>query len=84
VSDLSVSRTVPPIIDTETKQLSVGYYEWPGVESYFWLAPEEYRGNLLTSYGSNVSFSVSWVVMRGDTSGRPTVGPDIALIVSGH
>ena len=84
MSDLSVSRTVPPIIDTETKQLSVGYYEWPGVESYFWLAPEEYQGNLLTSYGSNVSFSVSWVVMRGDTSGRPTVGPDIVLIVSGH
>jgi laminin alpha 1/2 len=84
VSDLSVSRTVPPFVDTETKQLSVGYYEWPDVESYFWLAPEHYRGNLLASYGSNVSFGVSWVVMRGDTSGRPTVGPDVVLIVSGH
>lgn len=82
VSDLAVSRTVLPSLDTETKQLSVGNYELPGVESYFWLAPENYLGNLLTSYGSNVSFSVSWVVMRGDTSGRPTVGPNMVLIVS--
>jgi laminin alpha 1/2 len=82
VSDLAVSRTVLPSLDTETKQLSVGNYELPGVESYFWLAPENYHGNLLTSYGSNVSFSVSWVVMRGDTSGRPTVGPNMVLIVS--
>ncbi|KDR22194.1 Laminin subunit alpha-1, partial [Zootermopsis nevadensis] len=82
VSDLAVSRTVLPSLDTETKQLSVGNYELPGVESYFWLAPENYHGNLLASYGSNVSFSVSWVVMRGDTSGRPTVGPNIVLIGS--
>ena len=81
---MSVSRTVHPIVDTETKLLSVGYYEWPDVESYFWLAPEQYQGKLLASYGSNVSFSVSWVVMRGDTSGRPTVGPDMVLIVSGN
>jgi hypothetical protein len=82
VSDLAVSRTVLPSLDTETRQLSVGNYELPGVESYFWLAPEHYHGNLLTSYGSSVSFSVSWVVMRGDTSGRPTAGPNMVLIVS--
>jgi laminin alpha 1/2 len=82
VTDLAVSRTVLPSLDVEIKQLSVGNYELPGVECYFWMAPEHYRGNLLSSYGSNVSFSVSWVVMRGDTSGRPTTGPNMVLIVS--
>ncbi|KAJ9598480.1 hypothetical protein L9F63_010833, partial [Diploptera punctata] len=72
VSDLAVTRTVLPSPDADTGQLSVGNYELPGVESYFWLAPERYRGNLLTSYGTNVTFTVSWVAMRGDTSGRPT------------
>ena len=82
MSDLSVSRTVLPSPDADTGQLSVGNYELPGVESYYWLAPERYVGNLLTSYGTNVTFTVSWVVMRGDTSGRPTVGPNMILVVS--
>ncbi|XP_069690531.1 laminin subunit alpha-2 isoform X2 [Periplaneta americana] len=82
VSDLTVTSTVYPSMDTETRQLSVGNYELLGVESYFWLAPDPYLGNQLSSYGSNMNFSVSWVVMRGDTSGKPTVGPNIILIGS--
>jgi len=71
---------VLPSIDPDTGLLAVGNYELPGVESYYWLAPAEYLGNKLTSYGATLTFRVSWVVMRGDTSGKPTMGPDIVLI----
>ncbi|XP_068083310.1 laminin subunit alpha-1 [Anabrus simplex] len=82
VTDLLVSRTVLPSIHSRSKYLTVGNYELPGVESYYWLAPESWRGNRLTSYGTNLTFSVDWVVMRGDTSGKPTVGPNVILV--GH
>nr|XP_018899369.1 PREDICTED: laminin subunit alpha-1 [Bemisia tabaci] len=80
VCDLGVTRTVLPTLDIETNQLYIGNYELPGVESYFWLAPEVYRGDKVTSYGSRIQFHVSWVVMRGDTSGKPTETPDIVII----
>ncbi|XP_054282487.1 laminin subunit alpha-1 [Macrosteles quadrilineatus] len=80
ISDLNVSRTVLPSLDPDTGLLSVGNYELPDLESYYWLAPGEYLGNKLTSYGATLTFRVSWVVMRGDTSGKPTMGPDIVLV----
>ncbi|XP_046676227.1 laminin subunit alpha-1 isoform X3 [Homalodisca vitripennis] len=80
ISDANVSRTVLPSVDPDTGLLSVGNYELPGVDSYYWLAPAEYLGNKLTSYGATLTFRVSWVVMRGDTSGKPTMGPDIILV----
>lgn len=82
ISDINVTRTVLPSKDPDTRQLNVGNYELPGVESYYWLAPAEYLGNKLTSYGATLTFRVSWVVIRGDTSGKPTMGPDIILVVS--
>lgn len=82
VSDLNVTHTVLPSVDPDTGLLNVGNYELPGVEPYYWLAPGEYLGNRLTSYGATLTFRVSWVVMRGDTSGKPTTGPDLVLVVS--
>lgn len=61
---------------------SIGNYEIPGIEAYYWLAPNVYLGNKLEMYGSHIIFKVHWVVMRGDTSGKPTAGPNIILVGS--
>lgn len=71
------------MIDKETSYLNIGNYEIPGVDSYYWLASELFCGNKLTSYGTNLTFGVQWVVMRGDTSGQPVAGPLIILVVCG-
>lgn len=55
-------------------------YELPETEAIFWLAPEMYTGNLLRSYMSTLRFHMSWVTVRGDTSGKPTAGPSLVLI----
>lgn len=82
VSDLSTSIQVEPYqAEPGSAALSVAYYQLTGIDSYYWLAPAAYRGNKLTSYGSAMTFSLSWDVMRGDTSGKPTIGPDLILIV---
>lgn len=60
--------------------LTIGNYELPGVEAYYWLAPKLYLGNKLETYGSYLVFKVHWVVMRGDTSGKPTQGPNLILV----
>lgn len=49
------------------------------LEAVYWSAPRTYLGNKLTSYGSHFLFKVDWVVVRGDTSGKPTNGPNIIL-----
>uniref|UniRef100_T1HX12 Laminin subunit alpha-2 n=1 Tax=Rhodnius prolixus TaxID=13249 RepID=T1HX12_RHOPR len=83
VSDLMASYIVQPYTpDPNSNVISVADYQMAGVESYFWMAPPPYRGNKLTSYGSRITFTVSWDVMRGDTSGKATTGPDVVLI--GH
>lgn len=79
---MAVSRTVLPLMDPETGLLSISNFELPGVEHYFWLAPKPYCGNKLSSYGSTLTFRIAWVVMRGDTSGKPTTGPDVVIVVS--
>lgn len=82
VSDDNVTHTVIPSVDPDTGLLNVGSYELSGVDAYYWLAPGEYLGNRLTCYGATLTFQVSWVVVRGDTSGKPTTGPDVLLVVS--
>lgn len=52
-----------------------------GVDNYYWLAPSEYVGNKLTSYGLALRVSIGWNVMRGDTSGQPVFNPDIIIVV---
>ncbi|KAF4524711.1 hypothetical protein B566_EDAN013946, partial [Ephemera danica] len=53
-------------------------------EDYFWSAPPlPYLSGLLTSYGQKLTVRVSWVSVRGDTSGRPTMCADLVLVGDG-
>lgn len=79
VTDMNASRAVVPTLKTDDGWLTVTAYE---VSSPFWLAPQIYTGNRLSSYGSNLTYSVTWVVIRGDSSGKPTIGPNVILVVS--
>ncbi|XP_076668102.1 wing blister isoform X2 [Andrena cerasifolii] len=79
VTDMNASRPVVPILDTDNGWLTVALFDVE-YDSPFWLAPPIYCGNRLSSYGSNVTYSVTWVVMRGDTSGKPTTGPNVILV----
>lgn len=80
--DVSVQQTVRPLLDTDTNWLSISNYDAPSTGSYYWLAPKPYLGNKLETYGSHIAFSIDWLVMRGDTSGKPVIGPNIILIGS--
>ncbi|XP_049762590.1 laminin subunit alpha-1 [Schistocerca cancellata] len=80
VSDFLVSRTVVPSVEKMTMNLYVGNYDLSGVDMYYWLAPKAYSNSILTSYGNNITFEISWVVMRGDTSGQPIAGPLLILM----
>lgn len=66
----------------ETGYLVFVMYEMPDIEAVYWSAPEDYTGNWLNSYGSMLEFNMSWVVVRGDTSGKATIGPNVILIGS--
>lgn len=78
---MNASRAIVPVLDTDNGWLTVAAFELE-YDSPFWLAPPIYCGNRLSSYGSNITYSVTWVVMRGDTSGEPTTGPNLILVVS--
>lgn len=58
----------------------VGMYELPDTEAVYWLAPQKFIGNRLESYGSFFHFELSWIIVRGDTSGKPTIGPSIVML----
>ncbi|KAL1491007.1 hypothetical protein ABEB36_011669 [Hypothenemus hampei] len=79
ITDLTVTRFITPVTSSSSV-FSVGNYELPGVENLYWLAPNDYLGNKLEVYGSTFKFNVQWVVMRGDTSGEPSIGPDIIIV----
>ncbi|KAK1136595.1 hypothetical protein K0M31_001141 [Melipona bicolor] len=79
VTDMNATRAIVPILDTDNGWLTIAAFDVE-YDSPFWLAPRIYCGNRLSSYGSNLTYSVSWVVMRGDTSGKPTTGPNVILI----
>ncbi|XP_050482872.1 laminin subunit alpha-1 isoform X2 [Bombus huntii] len=79
VTDVNATRAIVPILDTDNGWLTIAAFDVE-YDSPFWLAPRIYCGNRLSSYGSNLTYSVSWVVMRGDTSGRPTTGPNVVLV----
>uniref|UniRef100_A0A1B0D2T9 Uncharacterized protein n=1 Tax=Phlebotomus papatasi TaxID=29031 RepID=A0A1B0D2T9_PHLPP len=80
MTDLSQSIVAYPSRDNATGHLFFGLYEMPEVESVYWVAPEIYCGNLLTSYGSRFLVDISWVIIRGDTSGKATSGPNVILV----
>lgn len=81
ITDINASRPMMPTLDPTSDWLTITSFEIE-YESYFWLAPKIYLGNRLSSYGSNLTFTASWIVMRGDTSGKPTTDPNVIIVVS--
>lgn len=79
ITDLIKSTEAIPSVDDQNGNLMFGIYDLPNVETVYWLAPNSYTGNQLKSYGSKFSVKVSWVVIRGDTSGKPNFGPNMIL-----
>ncbi|XP_058446853.1 laminin subunit alpha-1 isoform X1 [Malaya genurostris] len=79
VTDISKSVVAYPTRDNETGFMVFGMFELSETESVYWSAPQLYLGNRLQSYGSKLSFKMSWVIVRGDTSGKPTTGPSVIL-----
>lgn len=80
VTDISKSVTAYPTRDNNTGNMVFGNFELPDIEAVYWSAPANYLGNRLTSYGSRLVFELLWDVDRGDTSGKPTKGPNLILI----
>ena len=80
ITDMNASRSslISPDPDSNVLTVSSNF----GYQSPYWLAPKIYAGNRLSSYGSNLTYVVSWDIMRGDTSGKPTTEPNVILIVS--
>lgn len=80
VTDMMRSRSAFPTRDNDTGFMVFGMYELPDFEAVYWSAPPIYLGNRLENYGSNFVYHMDWVIVRGDTSGRPTSAPSIILI----
>lgn len=79
VTDLAGSKVVEPDVHPTEGHLVVANDELPGINSYYWDAPQEYLGSKLYSYGGDIRFVLSYVVGRGDTSGWYTRDPDVIL-----
>jgi laminin alpha 1/2 len=80
VTDLSKTQIAYPTRDNDTGFYVFGMYELADVEAVYWSAPEVYLGNRLENYGSHFIFQIDYVIVRGDTSGKPTNGPNFILI----
>lgn len=80
VTDISRTHFTYPSRDNETGFMVVGMFDLDDIESIYWDAPELYLGNRLTSYGAHLVVQISWVHIRGDTSGKPTSGPAVILV----
>lgn len=79
-----MTKAMYPSTDTEAGVIaSISSFDIPyEVDNYYWLCPSQFAGNKLTAYGSSLHYSISWVIMRGDSSGQPMHGPDVVIIVS--
>ncbi|KAH8251255.1 hypothetical protein KR032_004153 [Drosophila birchii] len=69
---------IPVPVDAEQNRL-IFANELDEMEAIYWQAPVGYLGNRLTSYGARLQLLLSWYVLRGDTSGKPTTGPNVIL-----
>ncbi|KAL7044656.1 hypothetical protein ACKWTF_002015 [Chironomus riparius] len=80
VTDLSKTQIAYPVRDNDTGFYVFGMYELADVEAVYWSAPHVYLGNRLENYGSHFVFQIDYVIVRGDTSGKPTNGPNFIMI----
>lgn len=83
VTDISKTQVAYPTRDNQTGFMVFGISELGDIEAVYWSAPFLYLGNRLESYGSHFLFHMDWVIVRGDTSGKPTSGPNLILIGNG-
>ncbi|KAK3888300.1 hypothetical protein Pcinc_007633, partial [Petrolisthes cinctipes] len=82
VTDLQRRRVVAAAIEGNDAMIS--HDQMAAFESYYWLAPDDYLGSRMTSYGQTLTVRVSWVKLRGDTSGEPTRCPDVIIEGAGY
>ncbi|KAG8183116.1 hypothetical protein JTE90_024425 [Oedothorax gibbosus] len=82
VTDLKGTRVVKPF--PENGNVVIANDEVSSFSSYYWLAPPDYLGKKLYSYGSDLKFTLSYVVARGDTSGTYTESADVVLEGNGQ
>ena len=78
VSDLPGSKVVEPTT-APGGHLVVANDELPGINNYYWDAPQDFLGQKLYSYGGDLKFVLGYVVARGDTSGVFTEDADVIL-----
>lgn len=57
-------------------------FQVEGWEYFYWMT-NSFNGDQLAAYGGEVLASVYWGIVRGDTGGNPTFGPDVVLIGTG-
>ncbi len=79
VTDLRGRVVSEPYWSTVTHGVTIAEDDMRGLQTYYWLAPKEYIGNRLVSYGLSIKILTSWHTVRGDTSGTATMGPDVVI-----
>ncbi|XP_055952530.1 laminin subunit alpha-1-like isoform X1 [Argiope bruennichi] len=82
VTDLKGTRVVKPL--PENGNVVIANDDVSNFNTYYWLAPPDYLGKKLYSYGSDLKFTLSYVVARGDTSGTYTENADVVLEGNGQ
>ncbi|XP_075991835.1 wing blister isoform X2 [Anticarsia gemmatalis] len=80
IADIQGNNTLEPSVDEQGKPFVIGY-EVEGWENFYWVS-NSLTGEQLAAYGGEVRASLYWGIVRGDTEGNPTFGPDVILIGS--
>jgi len=65
----------------ENNKYQIANEEFASFPMYYWGNAKSFSGNRVLSYGLSISFHVSWVHARGDTSGKPITDYDLIIQV---
>lgn len=77
VTDIDGHRIIYPTM--HNKEFMIANDDMLPYNKYYWLAPEDYIGKKLYSYGGELTFTIRYIIARGDTSGSYTDDPDVIL-----
>ncbi|XP_059059003.1 laminin subunit alpha-1 [Achroia grisella] len=77
ISDVEGNQTLQASIEQGKPYLIS--YEVEGWESFYW-STNSWNGEQLSMYGGEIHATLNWGIVRGDTGGNPTVGPDVILV----
>jgi len=77
ISDLKGTHIIIP--HQENNNLVVADDDFPENKPYYWVAPENYLGDKLYSYGGDLRFMIGYTILRGDVSGYYTEDADIIV-----